>query len=288
MTGKLPISVLIMAKNEQAALPRCLAALKDFDEVIVVDSHSSDQTAQSARDHGARVEQFSWNGRYPKKSQWALENVKTRHNWVFLVDADEIITPDLVEELRTLDFSCAGYFVRGQYVWLGSALHHGTQNNKLCLFDKNKMAYPEIDDLDITQGWEMEMHYQPVLKDKSGKIGQVNAPLLHYACDDYEAWLRKHEFYARWEAAMILKEAFPKDPSPVRESLKKIFRRLPRRDLIAFVHSYIFKLGFLDGRAGLDFALARARYYKMISAALSSASKAPEKQGAAHIARSAP
>ena len=275
MDRKLPISVLIMAKNEAQALPRCLSALSGFEDVIVVDSHSKDGTAQIAQDYGARAEQFSWNGKYPRKTQWALDNLATKHDWVFLVDADEIIPQELITELRSLDFSCAGYFVRGLYLWQGKPLQHGLQNNKLCLFDKTRMTYPEIDDLDLTGGWEMEMHYQPVLKNGGAgeKTGQLRTPLFHDACQDKQSWLDKHKFYAAWEAGMILREGFPEDPSKTRELMKKFFRRMKLRSVIAFLHSYVFKRGFLDGAAGLDFALCRARYYQMVAAALSSMKK---------------
>ncbi len=288
MYKKLPISVLVLTKNEEASLPCCLGALKDFDEVIVVDSESTDRTAQIAKEYGVRVEQFTWNGAYPKKKQWSLDHIQTKHKMVFLVDADEVITPGLVTELQKTDLTAAGYFVRGRYVWQGKILKHGMMNNKLCLFDKTKMEFPVSDDLDLTGDWEVEMHYQPVLKEgyENEPVAQIQTPLLHEACGNKQNWLEKHQFYARWEAGMVLRNGFPADPSPQRERLKRLFRRLPLRGVIAFFYSYLFKLGFLDGFAGLDFALARARYYGMINAALSASSTASEKSSAAHAVRS--
>ncbi len=290
MSGKIPVSVLIMARNEEEALPRCLQALNDFEEIIVVDSYSTDKTAEIARRHGARVEQFTWNGQYPKKSQWALDTVQTKYDWVFLVDADEIVTAELIKELKKTDFSCAGYFVRGRYIWNSKMLKHGLVNNKLCLFDKTKLHYPTLDDLDLTEDWEMEMHYQPVLKDgfENERLGQIRAPLLHNAYADPINWEAKHQFYARWEAGMILKNAFPKDPSPLREGLKRVFRGLPLRGALMFIYSYVFKLGFLDSRAGYNFARARARYYQMVSEALSASSKEAVSGAAVHTSHSAP
>jgi len=86
---KIPASVLIQTKNEEASIERCLAALSDFDEVIVVDSNSVDRTAELAAASGATVINFTWNGAYPQKKQWQLEHAPTRHPWILFLDADE-------------------------------------------------------------------------------------------------------------------------------------------------------------------------------------------------------
>ena len=95
-------------------------------------------------------------------------------------------------------------------------------------------------------------------------IGQIETPLLHYAYDDLQSWEERHHRYACWEAGMNAKGAWPVDPRPVRQLLKKVFRNVPFRGAAAFVHCYIVKLGFLDGTAGYRFARSRARYYQMI------------------------
>ena len=92
--GRAPISVIVPVKNEAENLRRCLPALAWADEVIVVDSQSTDETARVADEHGASVVQFHFNGTYPKKKNWALENLPFRHEWVLIVDADERVPPD--------------------------------------------------------------------------------------------------------------------------------------------------------------------------------------------------
>ncbi|MBV8782186.1 MAG: glycosyltransferase family 2 protein, partial [Phycisphaerae bacterium] len=94
-----PISVLIPTLNETANLPRCLEHLKWADEIVVVDSNSSDGTPDIARAAGAIVVQFQWDGSWPKKKNWALRNVPFKHEWVLIVDADECIVPELAEEI---------------------------------------------------------------------------------------------------------------------------------------------------------------------------------------------
>ncbi len=267
--SKIPISVLVTTKNEERHIARCLDALTDFEEVIVIDSYSEDRTVEIAKSKGARVELYQWNGQYPKKRQWCLDNLNIGYDWIFLVDADEVFISDIIEEIRVLTKSKiegSGFFVKGQYVWKGKVLKHGLTNNKLALFDRRKIEFPVIDDLDIEGMGEIEGHYQPILKEKfqHDAIGQITSPLLHYAYEDEGAWLRRHEQYAKWESEMIKRNVWPEDPVRVRQVLKKITRTSALRPCLIFLYSYIFKLGFLDGKAGFEFALSRKKYCKMV------------------------
>lgn len=265
----IPVSVIVTTKNESQRIERCLSALKDFNEVIVVDSGSTDETAAIARARGVEVIDFQWNGQYPKKRQWCLDHVETRHDRVFFVDADEVVTPALVDAIKRLDWHAAGYFVRGRYIWRGRALNYGLKNNKLCLFDRRKFEFPVVDDLDCPGMGEMEGHYQPVFKagSESARIGQLKSELDHYAADSDDEWQARHRRYAQWEAGMNARDAWPADPVAWRQYLKKAFRGARTlRPLMAFIWCYIVKAGVLDGRAGLNFALKRAAYYRMINA----------------------
>lgn len=270
---KLPISVIIATKDEAENLPRCLSALEAFDQIIVVDSASQDNTVEIAQNAGCLTLPFIWNGQYPKKRQFCLDYLSAyiRHDWVFFVDADEVITQQLIDELRQIGYhdqavETAGYFIRGRYLWQGKPLRFGLQNNKLALLNRRDMEFPVIDDLDIHPGMgEMEGHYQPVLKKHASarRIGQIKAPLLHEACNNLEKWHERHQRYAHWEDEMDKRQAWPTENHPTRQKLKTLFRALPpwAKALSAFCHSYIFKLGLLDGKAGLTFAALRAQYY---------------------------
>src|SRR5216684_1302539 len=99
---KIPVSVIIMTKNEERDLPKCLRSVADFAEVFVVDSSSTDCTCEIAREFGAHVVKFVWNRQYPKKKQWCLENLPTSYEWVLYVDADEEVGPVLAREIRSL------------------------------------------------------------------------------------------------------------------------------------------------------------------------------------------
>src|SRR5580698_5343846 len=107
-----PVSVIVPVKNEANNLRRCLPALAWADEIFVVDSRSSDETADVAEALGATVVQFHFNGTYPKKKNWALENLPFRNEWIMIVDADEVVLPALAAEVasRIARDEADGYF----------------------------------------------------------------------------------------------------------------------------------------------------------------------------------
>lgn len=268
MSG-LPVSVIIVTKNEESQITQCLRMLEGFGEIIVVDSHSADRTAEFVRAHGAQVISFEWDGQYPKKRQWCLDYLELKYDWVFWVDADELVSPELVQEIRdvfTQEPEYAGYFIKSRYVWDGAVLQYGLMNQKIALFHKNRMVFPIVDDLPCEGMGEIEGHYQPVLID-GGAIGVLNAGMMHYAYEDTQSWLRRHERYARWEVCMSRRSAWPEDPVWWRQRLKVMTRRSRFRPWLMFVYSYVLKFGFLDGRRGFDFALSRKRYCDMVLAA---------------------
>src|ERR671936_1575734 len=91
--ARAPLSVLVPVKNEAANLRECLASVSFAQEIVVVDSASTDGTQAIAEAAGAGVVQFIWNGKFPRKNKWALENTPWQNEWVLIVDADERITP---------------------------------------------------------------------------------------------------------------------------------------------------------------------------------------------------
>jgi hypothetical protein len=138
------------------------------------------------------------------------------------------------------------------------------------LFNRHQFEFPEVSDLGSFCMGEMEGHYQPVLKPdyKQESLGMLQNSLHHFAYDDEEKWLKRHEKYAIWEAGMIATKAYPREDNMWRDMLKSAFRHMPMRGWVAFFHSYLFKLGFFDGKAGLDFANSRKQYYQMVDQSL--------------------
>src|SRR5689334_2920025 len=117
----LPVSVIVAARNEARNLPRCLESLRGVGEVYVIDSRSSDGTTDIARSFGANVVQFDYAGGWPKKRQWAMDSLPLAYDWIFLVDADEALTPDLAAEIANAirQPGCNGYYIRLEMFFLG-------------------------------------------------------------------------------------------------------------------------------------------------------------------------
>ncbi len=262
MAAKIQITVLVATRNEEKNLSRCLASLERFDEIIVIDSNSTDATADIARSFGVPLANFTWNGQYPKKRQWILNTLPLKHDRVFFIDADEEATPALCDEIAALDWAAPGYFVKGLYVAGGNILRFGLHNNKLCLFDRTQIEFPVVDDLDIPGMGEIEGHYQPVLKTASRvKMPTLRHGVLHHALEDAEKYRTRHESYAQWQKGMIEKNAHPKDPVAVRQLLKTIYRRLPCKNLIFFAYYYIGRMGFLEYKKNIAIYREKRKYH---------------------------
>lgn len=266
---RIPVSVVVMTRNEAANLGPCLMALTRFAECFVVDSGSDDGTPDIARSCGAKLVRFTWNGRYPKKKQWCLDNLPLAHDWVLFVDADERPTVALVEEIAGL---LAGgprhsaYWIDGRPVLRGRALRFGCWNRKLALLHRRQVRFPDQPDLDVAAMWEVEGHYQPLV---AGTTGRLRHPMDHGDAKPPSAWFDRHNRYSDWEAALRadgrMERLIDGEPGDGgfwrRRTLKRLFQRLPGRPLWAFLHAYVLRLGVLDGTAGLDHALGRAFYY---------------------------
>lgn len=273
-SGDIPVSVIVMTRDEAECLPACLAALTRFAQVFVVDSASGDGTAEIAGDWACagsiEVVDFHWNGRLPKKKQWCLDNLPFACRWALFVDADEVVTAELADEIAAL-FAAgppdrAGYYITGRPVFLGRELRFGWANRKLALIDRTRARFPAVDDLDVACMWEVEGHFQPQL---AGPVGRLKAHMLHDDRKPLAAWFMRHARYAQWEAALSedgrLDRLDAAEPW-ARRWAKRLYRRLPFRPLAVFLVAYLLRLGFLDGRAGLTHAAARAVYCWQVAA----------------------
>lgn len=266
MSVDIPVSAVIVTLNEEQNLPRCLSALERFGEIVVVDSGSADATRIIANARCARVINFQWNGQYPKKRQWCLDNLDLKYDRVLFIDADEEMTPELADEIAALDWKCTGYFIDGLYVVRGKKLKFGMRNRKLCLFDRRYLEFPVVDDLDIAGMGEIEGHYQPVLKKDAGAqaIRRLKSPLLHHAYEDIERWEARHDGYAVWEKGMIERGAYPVEATGLRSVLKSAFRAVPFRGSLFFLYYYVMKGGFIGGKAARDLTAQKKKYYDRI------------------------
>ena len=264
--SKVPATVVILTKNEEASLPSCLAAVEDFDEIVVVDSHSDDRTVEIAAGAGARVVRFSWDGRYPKKKQWSLENASGGHDWVLMLDADERPSPTLVRELRALLADPGALAEVGavdiplEYQWQGRRLRFGHRVTKRALVHRQRVSFPVVDDLAVTNMWEVEGHYQP---QTAWAVRPAHGRLLHHDEDPLYGWFARHNRYSDWEAHLRA-ASMVGDVARLRSAKGRRFASMPGKPLIFFLYAYVLRAGFLDGRAGFDYAVAQAFYYWQI------------------------
>lgn len=261
MRARIPISVVIITKDEERAIERCVRSVVGYDEVFVVDSHSTDATVALATGAGASVVKFTWDGKYPKKKQWALENLPLRHDWVLYLDGDEYSTPALDAEVRATVAhpAHAAYDVPLDYVFLGRTLKHGYKVRKRVLFNRKSCAWEPLDDLSVERPFEMELHVQPTV---SGSIGTLRHSVVHDDLEPLAHYFDRHNRYSDWEA--VLRQNAERSTSVERTARGKLWARVPFKSLVFFIYSYVLKLGFLDGRAGFHYAMANSFYYWQI------------------------
>ncbi len=276
------ISVVILARNEELAVGECVrSAARVSRDIVVVDSGSEDSTARVAEAAGARVVQFSWNGQYPKKKEWALRNSGLRHDWTLILDADERVDDGLAREL--LKIVAEGKFdavdVPIAYFWRGRRLKYGQTVNKRSFFKRSCTRFPEVMDLDAPGITEVEGHYQPIVE---GRVGVAGASLIHDDPDPLSDWYARHNRYSDWEAYLRVNPDARKSVRRARSRQGRAFEAIPLKPLVIFFYNFLVRRGFLDGRHGFEYALSLAMYQFQISVKvqeLQTGSRTPREQG---------
>ena len=256
----LPLSVIIPVRNEAHNLQRCLESLKSVGEVCVIDSKSTDDTVVIAQSHGAKVVQFHYAGGWPKKRQWAMDTLPLVYDWILLLDADEVLTSELADEIQKAiqDPHTNGYFIALQMYFLGRRLRHSAASFwKLSLFRKGLGRFEcRLQDQDASMA-DMEVHEHVVI---SGAARKLNHPLIHHNVESLSRYIQKHNEYSNWEARVWLDgNRNQEDIQPSlwgtqaqrRRWLRRHFFGLPGSPLLFFFYKYVLSLGFLDGVPGL-------------------------------------
>lgn len=258
-----PVSVIVMTKNEEKVIDRTLDSVRDFSEVFVVDSGSTDETVRKALSHGARVVDFRWTGDYPKKKEWCLDNLPFSNDWILYLDADESVSIELASEIshavQADQFSA--YDVVLDYTFLGGRLRHGHRVRKRVLLRRDRASWPHVPDLAVSNMWEVEGHYQPVV---DGAVGQLRSPLRHWDPDPLFDYFARHNRYSDWEAYVSFAPGLAAEVFKYRRGGRSVFPKIPCKPIAFFLYSYIIKLGFLDGLPGFHYAIAHAFYYWQI------------------------
>jgi glycosyltransferase involved in cell wall biosynthesis len=281
MSVKIPVSVIIPARNEEANLPACLTSLQRADEIFVVDSNSTDKSVEISESFGAKVVQFEFNGRWPKKKNWSLDNLPFRNEWILIVDCDERITPELWDEIaqaiQTSEHD--GYYLNRRVFFLGKWIRHGGKypDWNLRLFKHQAGRYENLGTEDIRNTGDNEVHEHVVIP---GKVGYLKSDMLHEDFRDMYHWLERHNRYSNWEARVYYNILNGKgdngtigaslfgDAVQRKRFLKKIWVRLPFRPFLRFILFYIIYRGFLDGKAGYTYGRLLSQYEYQIGVKL--------------------
>ncbi|WP_348799904.1 glycosyltransferase family 2 protein [Flavobacterium adhaerens] len=267
--NKIPISVVVSVKNESLNLPSCLDKLRRFDQIIVVDSGSTDDTRDIAVAMGAEVLLFQWNGKFPKKRNWTLQNADLRHEWILFLDADEFVTEAFVDEVATKikDTKYNGYTIQFENYFMGRKLKYGYGFQKSALFKKSKGAYEKIDE-DLWSHLDMEVHEHPIIE---GKVGIINAKVIHKDFKNLEHYIDKHNAYSTWEAQRYLQlQKENNSHLSVNQKIKYGLLNTGLLPAVYFVGAYFLKLGFLDGKEGFYLARFKSHYFFQIQTKVNS------------------
>ena len=267
MSARVPVSVVVPIKNEEGNLPRCLGSIRWADEIFVVDSQSTDTSVEIAKRHGAQVVQFQFNGSWPKKKNWALENLPFRNEWVFILDADEVLPPEAEQEFAKAIAEAgetAGYWINRRFMFMGKWLRHSYYPNwNLRLFRHSLGRYEKLTEADTRSG-DNEVHEHVIVR---GSTGRLRCEMDHYAFPSVEVFIEKHNRYSNWEARVSADRQLAGSGAQIssgqverRRKLKQFSQRLPFRPLLRFLYIYVWQKGFLDGREGYYFARLHALY----------------------------
>jgi glycosyltransferase involved in cell wall biosynthesis len=262
--GSVPVSVVVLTRDEGVNIARCLASVAWAGQVLVIDSGSSDDTVAIARSCRADVVEQRWLG-FSQQREFALRHLDVTHDWVYFVDADEWVSPQLASEIaaRLRAPDCAAFTHRLRLVFQGTWIRH-------CGWYRGSWVVRLVD-----------RRYTKYDGSLVGERARVDGPVARLANDIVDedrkglaSWLHKHVHYAQLEQRRRGR------PVPMRERIRRfrgrdrgdtrplprvilkdlLFPVVPARPLALFIYMYVMRLGVLDGRAGLRFCFFHAWY----------------------------
>jgi glycosyltransferase involved in cell wall biosynthesis len=253
------VSVLIPTFNEELNLQDCLrSVIKWADDVWLVDSFSTDRTLEIASGFGAKVVQHVYEGPAQQKN-WALENINFSNEWVLIVDADERVSPELAIEIKEIVSADGnghdGFYVNRRFIFYGKWIKHcgWYPSWNLRLFRHRLGRYEN-----------REIHEHVIL---NGKVGYCKHDLIHEDLRDMTFWIEKHNRYSTHEAREINRLLQGQERTTVAPSFwrggierkrfikERIWPYVPGKPFVFFLYLYLFRLGFLDGKQGLNFCI---------------------------------
>lgn len=260
------ISIYILTYNEEIDIAECIESVINFsDDIIVVDSYSSDRTVEIASRYPVQIVQHPFES-HGKQRTWMLNHVPTKYDWVYLLEADERMTPELFAECLEVSQkgTAIGYYVAERVMFMGKWIRHSTQypRYQMRLFEKGKVWFG---DYGHTEREECD-----------GEIDFLRETYPHYTCGKgLSRWIEKHNRYSTDEAKETLKQLekgsiswkklfFGKSEVEKRRALKDLSLRLPFRPLVRWIYMYFILGGIWDGKAGFAWCTLQAFYEYLI------------------------
>ncbi|MGC4097920.1 MAG: glycosyltransferase family 2 protein [Nitrospira sp.] len=260
------ISVLILTLNEEANLQQCLESMQWSDDIVVLDSFSSDRTVKIAEEMGARVVQRRFDN-WSAHQNWAIQHISFKHSWVYYSDADEIVPSELRDEMMAVtndtNAEPVAYRMRYKNFFCNRWIKHCGIYPVWVL----RLFRPD------TVHWERLVNPVPVVR---GVEGRLENHFHHYSFNKgLEAWFQKHNRYSSQEAeegVKTIQNGFEdwagllsgRDGARRRRALKELSFRLPMRPTLRFLYMYVLRLGFMDGWEGLTYCRLLSMYEYLI------------------------
>jgi glycosyltransferase involved in cell wall biosynthesis len=267
MKQPLSITIAIPIKNEAVLLQGCIDAIgSDFAEkIIILDSGSTDGSLEIAKENAIQVLDFKWNGQFPKKRNWFLQNYTPSTKWVLFLDADEYLSESFKSEVRKniVNDNLVGFWLSYTRYFLGKKMKGGYPLRKLALFRVGAGEYERIEE----NNWstlDMEIHEHPVLE---GNIGTIKSEIDHLDFRGISHYIIKHNEYASWEAERFInmdKNPIVKQQWTWKQKIKYKLMLTPFIGPAFFIGSYFILGGFRDGSRGLAFSILKASYFTQI------------------------
>ena len=260
------LSIVIITKNEEANIQRCLEAVQWCDDILVVDDFSNDRTREIAESLGARVVQNRFQS-FASQRNWALNQGALRHDWVLMLDADEVLTEPLRCELEAVlpvtPADVVGFLLCRKTMFMDRWLRFSDG------FPVWIMRLVRRDGVRFVDAGHGEEPVPAV----AGRLLRIREPFLHYAFSKGIAdWVHRHNRYSTLEAnlersqsaAWSIRELCSPNRSTRRKSLRNLSRTLPFRPFWRFCFHYLLKAGIFDGRAGWNYAYLMSVYEGLI------------------------
>ncbi len=260
------ISVYILTHNEEVDIADCIQSVMNLsNDIVVVDSYSSDRTVEIAKRYPVRVIQHRFES-HGKQRTWMLNHVPTKYSWVYILEADERMTPELYAECveKAKKEQLTAYYAAERVMFMGTWIRRSTQypRYQMRLFKKETVWF---DDYGHT---EREVY--------QGKAGFLQETYPHYTCSKGLArWIEKHNRYSSDEAKETLEQLengeinwkklfFGCSEVERRRALKDLSLRLPCRPLLRWIYMYFVLGGLRDGKAGFAWCTLQAFYEYLI------------------------